>query len=64
MSPRLGIPIVPSQTLPWLSREKQFKEDCINGETYDPSEPISIFNHPPILSMSLREVNEWERSWL
>jgi hypothetical protein len=30
---------------------------------YKPEEPISIFNHPPLASMSLRELEELERSW-
>jgi hypothetical protein len=30
---------------------------------YDPSQPLSIFNHPPFDQMSPREIDELEKSW-
>lgn len=30
---------------------------------YDPSQPISIFNHPPFAAMLTMEFRELERSW-
>ncbi len=37
--------------------------DDLDDAPYDPSQPISIFNHPPFSQMSIREIQELEESW-
>jgi hypothetical protein len=38
-------------------------EDWGEAAPYDPTQPISVFNHPDFMTMPLRAFRELERSW-
>lgn len=56
-----GHPLYADKPAPAKPEEPEL--ECGNAKGYNPAHPISIMNHPPFASMTLRQVHDLEDSW-